>query len=136
MTTVWVDASSGASGDMLLGALVGAGVPVGTIQAAVDAIAPEPVTLRVEAVTRNGFAATRVHVDAADSVRHRGWRDIRTLLLESQLDDAVRDLAGHQTAERAPRRRNRHQIVDRTLRDAHRARSQLHTKAPEQGQAV
>jgi uncharacterized protein (TIGR00299 family) protein len=93
MTTVWVDASSGASGDMLLGALVGSGVPVETIQAAVDAIVPEPVTLRVEAVTRNGFAATRVHVDAADSVRQRSWRDIRTLVLESRLDDAVRDLA-------------------------------------------
>ena len=46
--TVWVDASSGASGDMLLGALVGAGVPVEVLQAAVDAVAPEPVTLRVE----------------------------------------------------------------------------------------
>ncbi|HEX5860367.1 MAG TPA: nickel insertion protein, partial [Nocardioides sp.] len=56
--TVWVDASSGASGDMLLGALVGAGVPVEVIQAAVDAVAPEPVRLSVEAVTRGGFAAT------------------------------------------------------------------------------
>jgi uncharacterized protein (TIGR00299 family) protein len=93
VTTLWLDASSGASGDMLLGALVGAGVPVETIQAAVDAVSPEPVVLRVEAVTRNGFAATRVHVDVADSVHHRTWGDIGTLLLESALDDAVRDLA-------------------------------------------
>ena len=93
MTTLWVDASSGASGDMLLGALVGAGVPVETIQAAVDAVSPEPVALRVETVTRNGFAATRVHVEVADSVQHRSWRDIRTLLLESSLADEVRDLA-------------------------------------------
>ncbi len=42
----WVDASSGASGDMLLGALVGAGVPVEVIAAAVDAVAPEHVALR------------------------------------------------------------------------------------------
>ena len=93
MTTVWVDASSGASGDMLLGALVGADVPLDVIQAAVDAASPEPVTLRVEAVTRNGFAATRVHVDVADSAHHRSWRDVRTLLLESALADDVRDLA-------------------------------------------
>ena len=90
MTTVWVDASSGASGDMLLGALVGAGVPPEVIQAAVDAVCPEPVTLRVEPVTRNGFAATRVHVDVADSVHHRTWRDIRALLLSAAQDDAVR----------------------------------------------
>jgi uncharacterized protein (TIGR00299 family) protein len=93
MTTAWVDASSGASGDMLLGALVGAGVPLDPIGAAVDAASPEPVELRVEGVTRNGFAATRVHVDVADSVHHRTWRDVRALLLEAPLDDAVRDLA-------------------------------------------
>ena len=92
-TTLWVDASSGASGDMLLGALVGAGVPVAVLQAAVDAVSPEPVALRVEPVTRNGFAATRVHVDVADSVAHRSWRDVRALLLESALADDVRDLA-------------------------------------------
>ncbi len=93
MTTLWVDASSGASGDMLLGAVVGAGVPLHVIQGAVDAVSPEPVTLRVEAVSRNGFAATRVHVDVADSVHHRSWRDIRTMLLGSPLSGDVRDLA-------------------------------------------
>ncbi|MGZ4498445.1 MAG: nickel insertion protein, partial [Nocardioides sp.] len=91
--TVWVDASSGASGDMLLGALLGAGVPVEVLQEAVDAIAPEPVTLTVEAVTRNGFAATRCHVRIADSVTHRSWRDIRDLLAAAPLAPAVRDLA-------------------------------------------
>ena len=93
MTTVWVDASSGASGDMLLGALVGAGVPLEVMRAAVDAACPEPVTLSIEPVTRNGFAATRVHVDVADSTHHRTWRDIRALLLNAPLDDAVRDLS-------------------------------------------
>ncbi|MGH3345657.1 MAG: nickel insertion protein, partial [Nocardioides sp.] len=48
--TIWVDASSGASGDMLLGALLGAGVPLETLQAAVSAVSPESVTLRQEAV--------------------------------------------------------------------------------------
>ncbi|MGH3361650.1 MAG: nickel pincer cofactor biosynthesis protein LarC [Nocardioides sp.] len=91
--TIWVDASSGASGDMLLGALVGAGVPVEVLQEAVDTIAPEPVALRVEQVTRNGFAATRCHVEVADSVHHRSWRDVRALLLATDLEDDVRDLA-------------------------------------------
>jgi pyridinium-3,5-bisthiocarboxylic acid mononucleotide nickel chelatase len=91
--TVWVDASSGASGDMLLGALVGAGVPVDALQDAVDAIAPEPVNLRVEQVTRNGFAATRCHVEARDSRQHRSWRDIRHMLQGSDLDEDVRTLA-------------------------------------------
>src|SRR6478735_491551 len=93
LVTIWVDASSGASGDMLLGALAGAGVPVEVLQAAVDAIAPEPVGLRVEQVTRNGFAATRCHVEVPDSVDHRTWRDVRALLADADLDGEVRELA-------------------------------------------
>ncbi|GAB6984261.1 nickel pincer cofactor biosynthesis protein LarC [Nocardioides pyridinolyticus] len=80
MTSVWVDASSGASGDMMLGALVGAGVPLAVLQDAVDAVAPEPVALRMEEVRRGGLAATRVHVDAAESHHHRTWRDLRPML--------------------------------------------------------
>ncbi len=91
--TLWVDASSGASGDMLLGALLGAGVPLEVPRSAVDAVTPEPVTLRIEDVVRNGFAATRCHVEVADSVQHRTWRDIRALLAGAPLDEPVRDLA-------------------------------------------
>ena len=91
--TLWVDASSGASGDMLLGALLGAGVPLEVVQAAVAAVSPEPVTLRVEDVRRAGFAATRCHVEVADSATHRTWRDVRGLLEAGDLDPATRDLA-------------------------------------------
>ena len=51
------------------------------------------MTLREETVTRAGFAATRCHVEVAESHHHRTWRDIRAMLLEAPLDDAVRDLA-------------------------------------------
>jgi uncharacterized protein (TIGR00299 family) protein len=95
----WVDASSGASGDMLLGALVGAGVPVEVLSSAVGAVAPEHVALRVERVTRNGFAATRCHVEVADSSTHRTWRDVAVLLAEADLSEGVRRRA-HATFER------------------------------------
>jgi pyridinium-3,5-bisthiocarboxylic acid mononucleotide nickel chelatase len=91
--TLWLDASSGASGDMLLGALAGAGVPLEVLQAAVDVVAPEPVALSLERVTRNGLAATRCHVAVAESHHHRTWRDVRELLDRADLDNAVRDLA-------------------------------------------
>jgi len=95
----WVDASSGASGDMLLGALLGAGVPLEVVGSAVAAVAPEHVALSPETVSRNGFAATRCHVEVADSVTHRTWRDIAAMLAGADLPDAVRRRA-HGTFER------------------------------------
>src|SRR5262249_3239068 len=77
-------------GDMLLGALVGVGVPLGVVADAVRAVAPEPVELRPETVTRNGFAATRLHVEVADSSTRRTWRDVAALLRDSDLDHLVR----------------------------------------------
>jgi pyridinium-3,5-bisthiocarboxylic acid mononucleotide nickel chelatase len=89
----WVDASSGASGDMLLGALVGAGVPLPVLEQAVAAVAPEAVRLTVEQVHRNGFAATRCHVEVADSSSHRTWRDIAGLLAGASLAEGTRSRA-------------------------------------------
>jgi uncharacterized protein (TIGR00299 family) protein len=89
----WIDASSGASGDMLLGALLDAGVPIDVLRDAVDAVSPEPVSLESEQATRNGFATTRCHVHVGDSVTARSWADIRALLEEAPLDQLVREVA-------------------------------------------
>ncbi len=97
-TSVWVDASAGASGDMLLGALVGAGVPLEVLRAAVDEVAPEPVALRAEQVRRGGLAATRVHVEAAESHHHRTWRDVRSMLDGHETARAVFERLAHAEA--------------------------------------
>jgi hypothetical protein len=73
---------------MLLGALAGAGVPLEVLSTAVSAVAPEPVAL--SAVSRHGFAATRCHVDAADSQAHRTWSEVRDLLGAADLPEPVR----------------------------------------------
>ncbi|MCW2785145.1 MAG: hypothetical protein JWP74_1662 [Marmoricola sp.] len=89
----WFDASSGASGDMVLGALLGAGVPLEVLRTAVTAVTPEPVTLEAGAVLRNGFTATRCTVTVADSATARDWATIRDLIAGAPLDEPVRDLA-------------------------------------------
>jgi uncharacterized protein (TIGR00299 family) protein len=93
VTVGWLDCGAGASGDMLLGALVDAGVPLEVPQAAVDALAVEPVRLRTEAVTRAGLGATRVHVDVPATDVLRTWSDVRGLLERADLDEAVRTSA-------------------------------------------
>jgi uncharacterized protein (TIGR00299 family) protein len=89
----WVDASSGASGDMLLGALLGAGVPVGVLAEAVEKVVPGQVTLTGSPVTRGGFAATRCEVAVVDRVPERTWRDVEQLIGEAGLHEDVRSLA-------------------------------------------
>ena len=89
----WIDASSGASGDMLLGALVDAGVPLGVLTDAIEKVAPGEVRLVEEQVLRGGFTATRCHVELEDTERRRTWRDIEVLLAGAGLHEDVRSLA-------------------------------------------
>jgi uncharacterized protein (TIGR00299 family) protein len=91
VTIGWLDLSAGASGDMLLGALVDAGVPLQVPAAAIAALPVERIELEAEQTTRHGLGATRVHVHAPPSDRHRTWADIRALLTDAPLEPAVRD---------------------------------------------
>ena len=93
MSIGWLDCSAGASGDMFLGALVDAGVPLPVLQRAVDALGVEHVTLRLEQVVRGGLGATRIHVDAPETTATRTWADVRGLLESVDLDPGVRALA-------------------------------------------
>ena len=89
----WLDGAAGASGDMLLGALADAGVPLEVLQAAVTAVAPG-VELAAEPVERGGLGALRVHVRVEGlPVAPRGWREVRAVLEAAPIAEPVRALA-------------------------------------------
>ena len=90
MTIAWFDGGAGASGDMMLGALVGAGVPLTVLQASLDSF-DLGICLRVEDVQRGGLGATKVHVDVPETRTMRHLPEI--LGLFESLDPSVRQSA-------------------------------------------
>jgi pyridinium-3,5-bisthiocarboxylic acid mononucleotide nickel chelatase len=90
VATAWFDCRAGASGDMVLGALVDAGAPLEALQAAVDAIGVEPIALSAQPVQRRGIAATLVHVSAQAAPVVRTWANVRDLLERADLAEPVR----------------------------------------------
>jgi uncharacterized protein (TIGR00299 family) protein len=76
----WFQCASGASGDMLLGALLDAGASLDVVRDAVGAVRTEGVEITTERVRRAGLAALKAHVRVAESHHHRGWNEVRRLL--------------------------------------------------------
>jgi pyridinium-3,5-bisthiocarboxylic acid mononucleotide nickel chelatase len=89
----WFHCLAGASGDMVLGALVDAGVPLSRLQDAVDALPVERVELTSEEVTRHGVGATKVSVRVERSTVVRTWTNVRAILIDADLAEPVRATA-------------------------------------------
>lgn len=91
---LWIDASAGVAGDMLLGALLDAGASHPAVSGAIEAVVPGEVEVRASEVTRAGLRARYVEVvSRVEDHPHRSWRDIRALLARAALEAPVRDRA-------------------------------------------
>ncbi|HET9649004.1 MAG TPA: nickel pincer cofactor biosynthesis protein LarC [Microlunatus sp.] len=90
----WLDCSAGVAGDMLLAALVDAGVPAGELAQLIEAVLPDSVDLVVTEVTRAGLRATKVDVrPLVEQPPHRTWADIEQLVRSADLPTGTRDRA-------------------------------------------
>lgn len=91
---VYFDCSSGAAGDMLLGAAVDLGLPLEGLREDLARLPLRGYRLESRRVTRGGIAATKVDVTADDAVvPGRHLRDILALLDAASLDDGVKQRA-------------------------------------------
>ncbi len=93
MRIAYLDLVSGASGDMLLGALVDAGVSLDDLRRALDALHLPGFQLTQERVMRGAFAATKVDVVVTDHATSRCLSDIEAVLDASTLAAKVRERA-------------------------------------------
>ncbi|HLF78511.1 MAG TPA: nickel pincer cofactor biosynthesis protein LarC [Dehalococcoidia bacterium] len=92
----YFDCFSGASGDMILGALVDAGLDFEALRAEVAKLSlPDGACeLSASRVQRAGFAATRVQVTVNEAPRHRSLAEVLDIVGHSQLPDGDRESIG------------------------------------------
>jgi uncharacterized protein (TIGR00299 family) protein len=115
MKILFIDPFSGISGDMFLGAMVDAGLPMHVLQKAFDGLhLPEHFHIYAEKVLKGALSATLFHIDLHDhaehshdhshhdkkqehehskdahALGHRSMADIRTLIKSSHLNNAVK----------------------------------------------
>ena len=92
MRILYLDLSSGVSGDMLLGALVDVGVPREVLSSTVAALR-SPVSVSFRESSRGGLRGIKAHVDAAADRGHRHLKDFLSVLERSGLADEVSERA-------------------------------------------
>ncbi len=80
MRLAYFDCNAGVSGDMILGALVDAGLCIETLQRELDKLNLEGIRLRARRVHRHGIAATKVDVVADEGHVHRRLKDVLEII--------------------------------------------------------
>lgn len=89
MRTIYFDCYSGASGDMILGALIDAGASQDAIADAVKALPLGTGSVAAATVMKGAVKATRVSVATDASSSHRNHADIVAMVDATDLDDRV-----------------------------------------------
>src|SRR5436305_11945075 len=93
MRTLYFDCFAGASGDMILGALVSVGVEPRSLIEQLSLLNVSGYEISFETVDRSGIGATHARVHTGHEHAHRHLSDILKIIYESRLSDGVKDLA-------------------------------------------
>ena len=92
MTIAYFDCFSGASGDMILAALVDAGADVANLRRQLEALSVGGCSILAEKITKQGFAATRITVPGhpGEDAPHRSPGTVRRIIKDAELSDWVK----------------------------------------------
>jgi uncharacterized protein (TIGR00299 family) protein len=93
MKTLYFDCFAGASGDMILGAMIAAGVDPEAFKSQLSLLGVQGYTINFETVDRSGISATYARVQTAQEHAHRHLADILKIIYDSRLTDGVKDRA-------------------------------------------
>jgi uncharacterized protein (TIGR00299 family) protein len=93
MKTLYFDCFAGASGDMILGAMVAAGVDRKFLREQLSLLSVAGFSVDFETVNRSGLSATYARVETAHEHKHRHLSDIKQIIEASGLSEAVKQRA-------------------------------------------
>ena len=93
MKTLYFDCFAGASGDMILGAMIAAGVDPGYLREQLSLLRVSGFSIDFETVNRSGLSATHAVVETAHEHSHRSLADIKEIIRGSDLSSAVKERA-------------------------------------------
>ena len=93
MKTLYFDCFAGASGDMILGAMVAAGVDPNYLREQLSLLHVDGFSIEFETVDRSGLSATYARVETAHEHKHRHLADIKQIIEASALPDYVKVLS-------------------------------------------
>jgi uncharacterized protein (TIGR00299 family) protein len=93
MRTLYFDCFAGASGDMILGALVSAGVNQRALTEQLELLSVRGWKIDFDMVERSGISATYARVQTAHEHAHRHLSAILKIIYDSQLSQPVKDRA-------------------------------------------
>ncbi|MDH5638580.1 MAG: nickel pincer cofactor biosynthesis protein LarC [Nitrospinota bacterium] len=95
MTLAYLEAYSGVSGDMTLGAMVDAGLPLEKLKRELARLDVDGYTLTAEKTRRKGIVATKVTVRLEEEAQrgHRHYPQIIGIIEKSTLDAKAKDIA-------------------------------------------
>ncbi len=94
MKILYFDCFSGVAGDMILGALVDAGLRPQDLGAEIDKLSVKGIDLSFEKITgAGGLSGTRAHVKVDEQGAHRHLLDIVDIIRSSNLDETVQTMA-------------------------------------------
>jgi len=95
MRIAYFDCFSGASGDMILAALIDAGVDIEVLREELSGLGVSGFTVKSEKVRKQGFAASRFEVElvGGQDQPHRHLKHIREIIQKSKLSAKVQEQA-------------------------------------------
>lgn len=93
MKVLYFDLIGGASGDMILGALIDAGLPAEKLAEMLDNLKLDEFELKANSISKNGFQATKVDIQVGEQPPERHLKEILEVIRSSSLPLAIQNRA-------------------------------------------